>query len=65
MDTPTGRSFILQTTAFVGALTMTKTAFAETSETDLVSRMTWLYEPAASKRVGEKLIVQSRPKTDF
>jgi uncharacterized protein len=65
MDNPTRRSFILQATAFAGALTMTKTTFADTSETDLVSRMTWLHEPAASKRVGEKLIVQSRPKTDF
>lgn len=27
--------------------------------------MSWFNEPAASKRVGEKLIVRSRPKTDF
>jgi regulation of enolase protein 1 (concanavalin A-like superfamily) len=44
---------------------MRKTTFADTSKTDLVSRMTWRNEPAACKRVGEKLIVQSSPKTDF
>jgi regulation of enolase protein 1 (concanavalin A-like superfamily) len=55
----------VKATAFTGALAMTKATLAATSDTDLISRMTWLNEPAASKRVGEKLIVRSRPKTDF
>lgn len=32
---------------------------------DLLGRMTWLNEPASSKRVGDKLVVRARPKTDF
>ena len=65
MNSTTRRSFIVKATAFTGALAMTKATLAATSDTDLISRMTWFNEPAASKRVGEKLIVRSRPKTDF
>ncbi len=65
MDHTTRRSFIVQGTAFAGALATTKTTLAGTVDGDLITRMTWFNEPAASKRVGEKLIVRSRPKTDF
>jgi regulation of enolase protein 1 (concanavalin A-like superfamily) len=65
MDNTTSRPFIVKATAFVGALAMTKATLAASADTDLISRMTWFNEPAASKRVGEKLIVRSRPKTDF
>ena len=65
MDNTTRRSFIAKATAFVGALAMAKATFGASADTDLISRMTWLNEPATSKRVAEKLIVHSRPKTDF
>ncbi len=65
MDNTTRRSFIVKATAFVGALAMTKATLGASADTDLISRMTWFNEPASSKRVGEKLIVRSRPKTDF
>ena len=32
---------------------------------DLIGRMTWMNEPASYKRSGDKLVVHSRPKTDF
>jgi regulation of enolase protein 1 (concanavalin A-like superfamily) len=32
---------------------------------NLISRMSWLNEPALSKKSGDQLIVHSRPKTDF
>src|SRR5262245_31224245 len=40
---------------------------AQTSSTPsaLPDQMTWLNEPASSKRSGEKLFVRSRAKTDF
>lgn len=40
---------------------------AQSSSTSnaLFDRMTWLNEPASSKRSGSKLIVRSRAKTDF
>src|SRR6266478_3230890 len=65
MDNTTRRSFIVKATALVGALAMTKATLAASADTDLISRMTWFNEPASSKRVAEKLIVRSRPKTDF
>jgi regulation of enolase protein 1 (concanavalin A-like superfamily) len=65
MDRTTRRSFIVQGTAFVGVLATPRATLAGTADADLITRMTWFNEPAASKRVGEKLIVHSRPKTDF
>jgi len=67
LDNSTRRTFVIQATAFAGALamTMTKATLADTVDADLITRMTWFNEPAASKRAGEKLIVHSRPKTDF
>ena len=49
MDNATRRSFIVKATAFVGALAMTKATLAASADTDLISRMTWFNEPAASK----------------
>jgi len=65
MDNTTRRSSIVKATVLVGALAMTKATLAASADTDLISRMTWFNEPASSKRVGEKLIVRSRRKTDF
>lgn len=67
MDNTTRRSFIVHATGFAAALAMTNATLADTEDAnaDLIARMTWFNEPAASKRVGEKLIVRSRPKTDF
>src|SRR6266478_4181425 len=65
MDHTTRRSFIVQGTTFAGALATTKTTLAGTVDGDLITRMTWFNEPAASKRVGEKLIVHSWRKTFY
>src|SRR5260370_7288282 len=65
MDRTTRRSFIVQGTAFVGVLATPKATLAGAADADLITRMTWFNEPAASKRVGEKLVVHCRPKTDF
>jgi regulation of enolase protein 1 (concanavalin A-like superfamily) len=65
MENTTRRSFIVKSIALVGALGVTKASLTETVDADLIPRMTWFNEPASSKRVGEKLIVRSRPKTDF
>jgi regulation of enolase protein 1 (concanavalin A-like superfamily) len=64
MQASNRRSFIVLATAFAGALAVMKSTSAG-ADTDLIARMTWFNEPASTKRVGEKLIVHSRPKTDF
>jgi len=38
---------------------------APTSQDSLLSRMTWLNEPASAKIAGEQIVVRSRAKTDF
>jgi len=38
---------------------------APSSQDNLLSRMTWLNEPASSKIAGEQIVVRSRAKTDF
>lgn len=65
MHNITRRSFIVQATSFAGALTVLNRATALAAEADLIDRMAWFNEPASSKRVGEKLVVHSRSKTDF
>lgn len=65
MDNPTRRSFLVHATAFAGTLAVMDPTSAHAGETDLIARMTWFNEPASSKRNGDKLIVHSRPKTDF
>jgi regulation of enolase protein 1 (concanavalin A-like superfamily) len=37
----------------------------DSARSDLLGRMTWMNEPASSKRTGDRLVVRSRPKTDF
>jgi regulation of enolase protein 1 (concanavalin A-like superfamily) len=37
----------------------------EAGRSDLITRMTWMNEPASSKRSGGRLVVRSRAKTDF
>ncbi len=65
MDKATRRSFLVHATAYAGTLAIMKPTLAHSVETDLIARMTWFNEPLSSKQVGEKLIVRSRPKTDF
>ena len=38
---------------------------APSPQDSLLSRMTWLNEPASSKIAGEQIVVRSRAKTDF
>jgi uncharacterized protein len=38
---------------------------AQTADDNLLTRMTWLNEPASSKIGGAEITVRSRPKTDF
>lgn len=38
---------------------------AASSSDNLLERMTWLSEPASSRRSGDQLLVRSRSKTDF
>ena len=38
---------------------------APSSQDSLLSRMTWLNEPASAKVTGEQIVVRSRAKTDF
>jgi regulation of enolase protein 1 (concanavalin A-like superfamily) len=38
---------------------------APSSQDSLLSRMTWLNEPASAKIAGEQIVVRSRAKTDF
>ena len=38
---------------------------APASQDSLLSRMTWLNEPASAKITGEQIVVRSRAKTDF
>ena len=38
---------------------------AASSSDNLLERMTWLNEPASSRRSGDQLLVRSRSKTDF
>jgi regulation of enolase protein 1 (concanavalin A-like superfamily) len=42
-----------------------KAEAAPTSQDSLLSRMTWLNEPASAKIAGEQIVVRSRAKTDF
>jgi regulation of enolase protein 1 (concanavalin A-like superfamily) len=48
-----------------GVLTSQAAPKTEARNTDLFSRMIWMNEPASYKRLGEKMVVRSRPKTDF
>jgi len=60
------RTFLRQSLALACAAAMAKSAAAEKSLSgDLMSRMTWMNEPATWKQAGSKLTVRSRAKTDF
>ncbi len=62
------RSFLLASSAAAGYAALSSPlnfALAQQTPDDLISRMTWMNEPASSKRSGDELIVRSRPKTDF
>ena len=64
------RTFVNRSLALAGAL-MTGAAASEAAPhsdaraADLFARMSWMNEPASSKRLGETMVVHSRPKTDF
>ncbi len=65
MANPTRRSFLVHATAYAGTRAIVKSTLAHSAETDLITRMSWFNEPFSWKRVGEKLVVRSRAKTDF
>jgi regulation of enolase protein 1 (concanavalin A-like superfamily) len=65
MQDTTRRSFVAQAIAFAGTLSILNATPTQAADNDLIARMTWFNEPALSRRVGEKLVVHSRPKTDF
>lgn len=63
------RNFLEQS---IGAISLAAVAPALTAGgpladdgADLISRMRWMNEPASVNRAGNKLVVRSRPKTDF
>ena len=63
------RSFLEQLIGVVSLAGTGNPLFAQPppqgASTDLISRMTWMNEPASVSRSGDKLVVKSRPKTDF
>jgi len=61
----TRRSFVIQAAGFASTLAIMKSTSAAAPAPDLIARMSWLNAPASWKRVGDKLIVHSRPKSDF
>src|SRR5262245_42341946 len=69
MDLP--RRIFLQRCLMTTCALVNRPALARISWTspaqsdDLPSRMTWLNEPASWSKSGNKLLVRSRPKTDF
>lgn len=65
MKKTTRRSFFVHATAYAGTLAVMKPLLAQSADADLIPRMSWFNEPLSSKRVGNKLLVRSRPKTDF
>ena len=66
MSTNDRRTFLLQTASLAGA-TLLSNAFPPeaNAQEDLIARMKWMNEPASTKIAGGKIIVRSRPKTDF
>ncbi len=66
----TRRTFLRQslavtcTTVFGGRM-LAQIAQASGDSTDLFARMSWLNEPASWNKSSGKLLVRSRPKTDF
>jgi uncharacterized protein len=68
MHTTSRRTFLSQSLA-LSASTLTWNGWARAYDSppgsDLISRMNWLNEPVSWKREGERLMVRSRPKTDF
>jgi regulation of enolase protein 1 (concanavalin A-like superfamily) len=65
MDKTTRRSFLAKASAYAGMLAAMKPILVYAADTDPFAGMTWLNEPLSAKRVGDKLVVRSRPKTDF
>jgi uncharacterized protein len=64
------RTFVNRSVAIAGALmtgavTLEATPNTDVRNPDLFSQMKWMNEPASYKRLGEKMVVHSRAKTDF
>jgi regulation of enolase protein 1 (concanavalin A-like superfamily) len=66
------RTFVARAAALSCAVSLSGSARARStdqaslpSSADLIDRMKWLNEPASWKRVGDRIIVSARPKTDF
>jgi uncharacterized protein len=71
MHHSTRRSFLTQSAAFAGGSVLVNSCFLssaggeEKPAHDLIPQMTWMNDPASWKQQDGKLIVNSRPKTDF
>lgn len=60
------RGFLEQSLGLVCLAGITESLLAQGSApTDLIPRMTWMNQPAAVSRAGNKLAVKSLAKTDF
>lgn len=63
------RSFLAQSLQVVGAALISDRLFADGAQAaatnDVFAAMKWLNEPASWHKSGDKLVVQSRAKTDF
>lgn len=65
------RTLVRQSPALAGALIVDDRdavvfpQAAPAANGDLITRMDWMNAPESVKREGDKLIVRSRPKTDF
>jgi regulation of enolase protein 1 (concanavalin A-like superfamily) len=56
---------MLSTAMFLGGSPAVRALSAEQSSADFVTRMQWMNDPASWKKDGDRIIVRSKPKTDF
>jgi regulation of enolase protein 1 (concanavalin A-like superfamily) len=71
MQHSTRRSFLTQSAVFAGGSILVNSSFLSSAAAeekpalDLIPQMTWMNDPASWKQQDGKLVVTSRPKTDF
>src|SRR6266404_1825707 len=59
------QSLAVTSTTMFGQRMLAQTPQASGDSSNVVARMSWLNEPASWSKSGDKLVVRSRPKTDF
>ncbi len=59
------QSLAVTSTSMFGQRMLAQTPQASGDSSNVVARMSWLNEPASWSKSGDKLVVRSRPKTDF